>query len=156
MVDSSSLPKDTFWKQTKPTDAASPRCLLAAVLETPWPLTATWASWSQNRMGPWASWPLEAGQPKGRLRPWGLLSKTTEGQGENQVSRLLDLSTTSPASSEISNGKVIPRWGKKRVIFSVLAPCKHLGRGGSPTDPVQRSWVMSRERGQLMRTFWRR
>lgn len=109
----------------------------------PWP-PDTWASRSQDRMGPQASWPLEAGQLKGRLRPWGLLSKAKAGWGEDQVSRLLDLSTTSPDSSEISNGKAIPRWGKKRVIFSVLAPYEHLGRGGSPTDTVRKSWVMSR------------
>lgn len=61
-----------------------------------------------------------------------------------RVSRLLGLSTTSPDSSEISNGKAIPRWGKKRVIFSVLAPCEHLGRGGSPQIPCrERSWLLS-------------
>ena len=61
-----------------------------------------------------------------------------------RVSRLLGLSTTSPDSSEISNGKAIPRWGKKRVIFSALAPCEHLGRGGSPQIPCrERSWLLS-------------
>lgn len=84
------------------------------------------------------------------------MSKAKAGQGENQVSRLLDLSTTSPDSSEISNGKAIPRWGKKRVIFSVLAPYEHLGRGGSLTDTVRKRLGYVTRGEQLTRRFWRR
>lgn len=37
-----------------------------------------------------------------------------------------------------------PTLGRKRVIFSVLAPCEHLGRRGPPRSRAERgSWLLS-------------
>lgn len=76
-------------------------------------------------------------------------SEARTGQRERQVSRLLGLSTTSPNSSEISNGKAIPHSCSGESIF----PSWQLvstwggvgGREGSPADLCYVTCASSRD-----------